>query len=604
MYCKKCGKVLNDGDKFCSNCGTKIEEEFVPAFRQSVDYTPQEREERKPRKPVSREHFQWDLEGYPTDRRKTEEVNFDWGSVMDDKRRNSFPGMSDSRETAKKEDPNIPAFLQESEPEEGSLEEELFEDMGTLKSEESTRVVKRPKSKSDTIDKFYTFNKKNEELQSLLDQEYERLRNGKTPVKAEISKGTSVHEEFDWTLPGDRGVDDFFSNQKQPKISQPEYVGVALSQAPQGYMAPEPESKPAEEINAADSPEKVQTSAEAMLAELEAMAAAAAAGAETGTAGVNIDRETETNQMDSDTSADTETEAEADSQCPPSGGESDEADREENLQPEMAESEKPLAERKKEQSKLTFDDVFSDDDDDGDERPKKKGKALKVIAIILCILVVLELIMIGIQYFAPESEEAKTINRGYEYVQSLFEGKEQEPEEPAQTEDSEIKKLIGEKLSLNKNVAAVEEDQNLTFQDSKDYGFEDFGNAYTFVNEPWYEDANDKSVTYGGEIIGTVIGYYSAWVDKINGKNEDVLTFIDETAPFYEDIEGLEAKNGIQYGINKLSIGEIRTDGSGFYVLTSVTVLDSDTNKEKTEKQVLYLEPVNKAMKIIDIKTI
>ena len=25
MYCKKCGKRLADGDKFCGNCGTKID---------------------------------------------------------------------------------------------------------------------------------------------------------------------------------------------------------------------------------------------------------------------------------------------------------------------------------------------------------------------------------------------------------------------------------------------------------------------------------------------------------------------------------------------------------------------------------------------------
>ena len=26
MYCKNCGKLLEEGDKFCSGCGTKVEE--------------------------------------------------------------------------------------------------------------------------------------------------------------------------------------------------------------------------------------------------------------------------------------------------------------------------------------------------------------------------------------------------------------------------------------------------------------------------------------------------------------------------------------------------------------------------------------------------
>ena len=33
MYCKKCGKLLDAGDKFCSNCGTRVAEDFIPAFR-------------------------------------------------------------------------------------------------------------------------------------------------------------------------------------------------------------------------------------------------------------------------------------------------------------------------------------------------------------------------------------------------------------------------------------------------------------------------------------------------------------------------------------------------------------------------------------------
>ena len=29
MYCKNCGKVLNQGEKFCVNCGTKLENESI-----------------------------------------------------------------------------------------------------------------------------------------------------------------------------------------------------------------------------------------------------------------------------------------------------------------------------------------------------------------------------------------------------------------------------------------------------------------------------------------------------------------------------------------------------------------------------------------------
>ena len=28
MYCKNCGKILNQGEKFCANCGAKTENEI------------------------------------------------------------------------------------------------------------------------------------------------------------------------------------------------------------------------------------------------------------------------------------------------------------------------------------------------------------------------------------------------------------------------------------------------------------------------------------------------------------------------------------------------------------------------------------------------
>lgn len=87
MYCKNCGKLLDEGDKFCSNCGTKVEKEFVPDFKKRQQEAPQEAEEERPKKSFHIEEFNWDLEGYPTDNRKTEDVDFNWESVLDDRQR-------------------------------------------------------------------------------------------------------------------------------------------------------------------------------------------------------------------------------------------------------------------------------------------------------------------------------------------------------------------------------------------------------------------------------------------------------------------------------------------------------------------------------------
>ena len=60
-------------------------------------------------------------------------------------------------------------------PEEKSLEDEIFGDLQKQGHDEKTKVFGNTE-KSGRIDKFYTFNKKNEAFQALLDEEYERIK--------------------------------------------------------------------------------------------------------------------------------------------------------------------------------------------------------------------------------------------------------------------------------------------------------------------------------------------------------------------------------------------------------------------------------------------
>jgi len=616
MYCKNCGKALNAGDKFCSNCGTKVEEEFVPAFRQEERPVREQPAEEKPSRNFTIEKFDWDLDGYPTDHKKTEEINFNWDSVLEEKQRNIFSSEAPKRpvtpvtQEAPKGQEEPESGEADAFSEEESLENAIFADIGTLKGAESTKVVERVPSKSRTIDKFYTFNKKNEEFQALLDQEYERIKNGQSDGPAfpeekrapKISSG-SRHEEFDWTLPGGREPSGVLRNSLENEkedfagfVDRPSYVGVVLASTPEGYMEIEEEHSSAQDF---------AKETEAALSELELMVASAAARAEKK---LQLSRDLQAEEapvQEKAQGAEPEKEENAQKADGFRGGETQGAEKAGESESSENQRQEESDDVKKEQSKLTFVDVFADDDDDA-EKPKK-GKALKVIAAILCILVIAELVMIGIQYFAPESKAAGVINNAYSKVAGLIKGddeqEEQEPAEP-QTEESEIAQLIEAKKDLGKNIATVEEEQSLAFEDGKDYGFEGFSNAYTFADKPWYTDEDGNSVTYGEEIIGTVIGYYSSWVDKINGKNKKVLNYVDDTSEFYADVEALKGKEDVQYGINRLAIGEIRAGSAGFFVFVSVTKVDSDSNEETAEKQIIYMEPANKAMKIVDIKEI
>ena len=104
MFCTNCGKKLYEGDRFCAYCGTKVREE-EPKARQEIVFNPPFRAEaerrtseifrgfaesrEEPEKPHRTEpaHFDWNLDGFPSgETKKTEDVDFNWDSVMDRKR--------------------------------------------------------------------------------------------------------------------------------------------------------------------------------------------------------------------------------------------------------------------------------------------------------------------------------------------------------------------------------------------------------------------------------------------------------------------------------------------------------------------------------------
>ena len=208
MYCKKCGKRLADGDKFCGNCGTKIDASEI-----NIGFA---EEEPKPKKNFDFGAFNWDLDGYPDeDKAKTEDVDFNWNTVLEEKKRKDIEeksftetimtenelfdriqsednakdaseisfnwelGSTTRVEKADRFKSIIPKVEEKAElniPVEVSEDHEEVKDLVDV-DEALAAGLAAASSPRKSIDKFYTFNQKNEEFQALLDQEYERLRN-------------------------------------------------------------------------------------------------------------------------------------------------------------------------------------------------------------------------------------------------------------------------------------------------------------------------------------------------------------------------------------------------------------------------------------------
>ena len=127
MICKNCGHLLNDGDRFCPNCGARVVMEVpdakekpstLDALVSGLNRTTEKREgpvekpqqveeaaseeDTKPRHHFQFEEFNWNLDGYPTeDTKRTEDIDFNWESVVDEREKSRAAETDSDQELLK-----------------------------------------------------------------------------------------------------------------------------------------------------------------------------------------------------------------------------------------------------------------------------------------------------------------------------------------------------------------------------------------------------------------------------------------------------------------------------------------------------------------------
>ncbi|MGN1389456.1 MAG: hypothetical protein ACI4WR_07385, partial [Bulleidia sp.] len=155
------------------------------------------------------EEFNWNLDGYPTeDTKRTEDIDFNWESVVDEREKSRTAETDSDQELLKDKIKSENSGRDEREKSSGAektaeeeheqeLEEMIF---GTKDREGNISDTMRldavedldDLSRTTRIDKFYTYNKKNEEFQELLDKEYNRL---KAQIEADAARDHVAEKE-------------------------------------------------------------------------------------------------------------------------------------------------------------------------------------------------------------------------------------------------------------------------------------------------------------------------------------------------------------------------------------------------------------------------
>lgn len=677
MYCKKCGKRLADGDKFCGNCGTKIDvSEINIGFAE---------EEPKPKKNFDFGAFNWDLDGYPDeDKAKTEDVDFNWNTVLEEKKRKDIEeksftetimtenelfdriqsednakdaseisfnwelGSTTRVEKADRFESIIPKVEEKAEldiPVEVSEDHEEVKDLVDI-DEALAAGIAAASSPRKSIDKFYTFNQKNEEFQALLDQEYERLRNriredseaeaiiankeekleqaratwSKEPLEEPVEEAEETVEVTEETeAPVEVAVE---SEVEATEVEEAEAEAVNDAENTEEAQDTEVETEEAPETEETDVEtesefEEVEETEEATEEDEEAVqeveepaiqeeacaceaedevacdissedaeeACVVEAQAQVEEVAKAEEAETEDAHDDTEEAEAEETPSEPESGNPPS----DEEEKEEETR----------GDEDSKETKLHYSDIFANDDvRDSDSRDEQKTGRWKIIVLdIIIVILAIAVICSGILVFAKGSAPANKISQGISWVTEKFSGSSDKSKDDKKSEEkAEKAKSMEDIVAAAKknyvNIGKVQYDSKLKFDTSKDYGISELKNAKNFKDG---EFSDGKLLSEA--IVNLSLGYYSGLTDKVNSGSDDVLKLINEDSELYGHVKAIAEGNEEQQ-IKNIKIGEIKNSGSNYYVILQITEGKANSSDTSTETKILSIINKEKVLKV------
>jgi len=559
MFCTKCGKELHEGDLFCAHCGNRVRtaapENNMSKYSEVVFNPPFKIEAQRRTEEISQEvkqysrepkreslQFDWNLDGFPgSSKKKEEDFKFNWDDVLEKKK--------DSREI----DVEKILFVAEGDKKEEKKEEKPEEPKAELAAE-----IKKDFPAEDL------FADKSKDSRPLSIEELERELFGDAPVvedkQDEDLKMTRRYEgpkDKFYTYNAKKDAFQELLDKERERVQQME----AERKAQWDDLTPteeQLEKKPNEALSFEDVFQEPKIFTGAILREVAVV-------------------------------------------LPPLTPTVMACEEEPEKAAEVAKEVPPFQEEQlpdsQEKTKLRYSDIFpvedidagnGGDDDDSDDsgkeevkplekkidetqeaqKPKKKGNpVLKFIIILLAIVVLAEVAVIGVKLAAPESEFALKVDEIVGKITSVFTGGEDE--------EATIKDFINNLAGNVAGIGTVKAADDLKYDLTKTYAFDEIAQSEDFENSAWIENSDGTEITYGQGIIEGLITYY----DQLKTNNQLA--------------EGL-------VGINKLEIGEIRTGGTGYYVLCKVTYEGEDGDVVKHET--VCLEAGDQLINVKEVK--
>ena len=666
MYCRMCGKLLDDTDRHCRYCGAvtgfqvipeqaqkPIEEEVVfnppyvsderqDSFQMKEEETqPEEKawenlkgfisenqiEDQKKKEvdgtgepaTVKSTEFTWNVHEFPKTK-KTDDIEFKW----------------ELDEYGNKEQKAVDSAV---------FEEELFQEI----RDETNR------NKESNIDRFFTFSKKNEEFQELLDKEYEKF-NRRPETMAKATEAVSEDEILETVITETVSEDeipeivvtetaDVVSEAEIPKIEEviPEMLITGSAHTIQETEIPEevdsiseteiPEE--AERILDAEMPETIAAIPKAEHLQEMSQARASFFGADLIQDNETIKKKLEAPETIEEEAPVQETTLE---ELP-----RQEFDNIEEVPQEAATVTVSEAPATKVPEALHAFNYTEMEEEEVDEKERRRNRIGMTVLVIVGIILVLEISILGIRYFAPKSGAAEAINTTQSGFSDIVTGwfdsisekisgndsndgvKQDESDTKQQKEDlstaqqqpgdtekgapapdptpmADKAALVATQLGNNVNIQQVKANDTIAYQEGKDYGLADINQSKPIANNVWMTPQGADPVYYDRSIVGTIIAFDSQWIDYVSGSSKSILDLLKKDSKAYVNTVGYPKVGKVQETFKLLEIGEIRQGSQGFYVWAheEIRLTEKGNTTDRRYNWIYYLEPADGKMNIVN----
>ncbi len=584
MFCRKCGEALLDDSVFCSHCGEKVivvNKKEVKSktylIEKDCDGNNGENEKRKKTYKISEVIApEWDLEGLPKiqidepEKKELDEIKVNW-NIFDRKtdknnkadeikldemdnaesflnhqdKEKSFLENSKVEEEIDKQEAEYKGYLSEIE---AGIEKENQKNKDLEKKLEEIDPSEPPKSYAEKqIDKFYTFNKQNEEFQKLLDREYEKMK-----------KQNSI-------------ADENVVEKKEKTVEIKETI----------ILSPAELEKKLQEIKLFDSSNetKVINKRDIEIEEKETL----------------IDEKEFELFEDDNVLAENKVEEDLNSEK--------QQDRNDIKQ------EKEKAEDNKIEEEDPIEEILPHEEEI--EKESTRISIVNVLIVIISIAVVLEGTILGVKYFFPDSSVAKIIDKDLKaverYINSWFKDDNQDKNVEDESKQGEAKEdnlkiqgplptdpqeMMKELIAVNRNIQNISFNDELKYDENKSYEDANIQNSVVIDTDIYREYEDGRKTYLKPELAKLLVEFDSSWFDYGSKGDLKVFEYMKTESPIYLQSKSFSKAGQVTELFDSLEIGEMRKTEKGFYIWAKETIKVPEATGEiiKTENCIYYVE--------------